>query len=139
MPPGPAKTAIFADGGVPKDFIQITASTQITASSVAAQRWNGQASPNVAAIRITTDNTVFGGLGGAGVHTECISWGKEAAAGRNVMVFTDLTIVLALLCQGPGRGLRAGHVRRARAGIAADLCRALSESAAGNPQASYSR
>ena len=79
---------------MPKDFIQITA------TSVAAQRGNGQASPHVAAIQITTDNTVFGGLGGAGVHTECISWGKEAAEGRNVMVFTDLTIALPLLCQG---------------------------------------
>jgi hypothetical protein len=43
---------------VPKDFIQITA------TSVAAQRGNGQASPHVAAIQITTDNTVFGAWGG---------------------------------------------------------------------------
>src|SRR5215467_1947070 len=33
----------------------------------------GKPVPNVAAIQITTDNTVLGGQGGAGVHTECIS------------------------------------------------------------------
>jgi deoxyhypusine synthase len=123
MPPGPGTAAIFAGGGVPKDFIQITA------TSVAAQRGNGQASPHVAAIQITTDNTVFGGLGGAGVHTECISWGKEAAEGRNVMVFADLTIALPLLCQGLAETYGAGHVRPARAAIAADLRRALDVSA----------
>jgi len=128
MPPGPGTAAIFAGGGVPKDFIQITA------TSVAAQRGNGQASPHVAAIQITTDNTVFGGLGGAGVHTECISWGKEAAEGRNVMVFTDLTIALPLLCQGLAEAYGTDHVRPARAAIAVDLRRALAESAVGQPR-----
>jgi len=127
MPPGPGTAAIFAGGGVPKDFIQITA------TSVAAQRGNGQASPHVAAIQITTDNTVFGGLGGAGVHTECISWGKEAAEGRNVMVFTDLTIALPLLCQGLAEAYGQNHVRPARAAIAADLRRALTEATRANP------
>ena len=112
---------------MPKDFIQITA------TSVAAQRGNGQASPHVAAIQITTDNTVFGGLGGAGVHTECISWGKEAAEGRNVMVFTDLTIALPLLCQGLAEAYGPDHVRPARAAIAADLRRALAEPARASP------
>jgi deoxyhypusine synthase len=120
MPPGPGTAAIFVGGGVPKDFIQITA------TSVATQRGSGEASPHVAAIQITTDNTVFGGLGGAGVHTECISWGKEAADGRNVMVFTDLTIALPLLCQGLAEHYGAGHVRPARAAIAAELRRVLS-------------
>jgi deoxyhypusine synthase len=115
MPPGPGTAAIFVGGGVPKDFIQITA------TSVAAQRGSGEASPHAAAIQITTDNTVFGGLGGAGVHTECISWGKEAADGRNVMVFADLTIALPLLCQGLAEHYGPGHVRPARAAIAADL------------------
>ncbi len=119
MPPGPGTAAIFVGGGVPKDFIQITA------TSVAAQRGSGEASPHAAAIQITTDNTVFGGLGGAGVHTECISWGKEAADGRNVMVFTDLTIALPLLCQGLAEHYGSGHVRPARAAIAADLRSAL--------------
>jgi hypothetical protein len=63
----------------------------------------------VAAIQITTDNTVFGGLGGAGVHTECISWGKEAAEGRNVMVFTDLTIAQPLLCQDVAEAYGPDH------------------------------
>jgi deoxyhypusine synthase len=115
MPPGPGTAAIFIGGGVPKDFIQITA------TSVAAQRGAGEASPHVAAIQITTDNTVFGGLGGAGVSTECISWGKEAVDGHNVMVFADMTIVLPLLCQGLAEHYGPGHVRPARAAIAADV------------------
>src|SRR5262245_61774067 len=119
MPPGPGTAAIFVGGGVPKDFIQITA------TSVAAQRGTGDPSPHVAAIQITTDNTVFGGLGGAGVHTECISWGKEAADGRNVMVFTDMTVALPLLCHGLAEAYGPGHVRPARPAIAADLRQAL--------------
>ena len=119
MPPGPGTAAIFVGGGVPKDFIQITA------TSVAAQRGTGDPSPHVAAIQITTDNTVFGGLGGAGVHTECISWGKEAADGRNVMVFTDMTVALPLLCHGLAETYGPGHVRPARPTIAADLRLAL--------------
>jgi deoxyhypusine synthase len=119
MAPGPGTAAVFVGGGVPKDFIQITA------TSVAAQRGSGEASPHVAAVQITTDNTVFGGLGGAGVHTECISWGKEAADGRNVMVFADMTIALPLLCQGLAEHYGPRHVRRARAGIAAELGQAL--------------
>src|SRR6266545_750237 len=46
-------------------------------------------SPHLAAIQITTDNAVFGGLGGASVASECISWGKEAVDGLNVMLFAD--------------------------------------------------
>ena len=115
MPPGPGTAAIFVGGGVPKDFIQITA------TSVAASRGVGEASPHVAAIQITTDNTVFGGLGGASVNTECISWGKEAADGHNVMVFADLAIALPLLCQGLAEHYGPDHVRPARAAIAADV------------------
>lgn len=115
MPPGPGTGAIFVGGGVPKDFIQITA------TSVSSIRGDRGPSPHLAAIQITTDNTVFGGLGGAGVGTECISWGKESPAGDNVMVFTDLTIALPLLCQGLLERYGPGHVRPARAGIARDL------------------
>jgi deoxyhypusine synthase len=103
---------------VPKDFIQITA------TSVCALR-GGQASPHRAAIQITTDNAVFGGLGGASVASEGISWGKESAAGRNVMLFADLTIALPVLCQGLLEHYGAGHVRSARATIAAELAAAL--------------
>jgi deoxyhypusine synthase len=109
MAPGRGTVAIFLGGGVPKDFIQITA------TSVCAIR-GGEASPHRAAIQITTDNTVYGGLGGASVASECISWGKEAADGVNVMCFADVTIALPLLCEGlaehygPTHRRRAGHV-----------------------------
>ena len=113
MTPGPGTAAIFFGGGVPKDFIQITA------TSVSTLR-GAEACPHVAAIQITTDNPVFGGLGGAGVNSEAISWGKEAADGDNVMVFADLTIAVPLLCQGLleryGPRPRASRARRDRAG-----------------------
>jgi deoxyhypusine synthase len=94
MAPGRGTGAIFFGGGVPKDFIQITA------TSVCAIRGSREPSPHLAAIQVTTDNAVFGGLSGAGLATECISWGKESPAGENVMVVADLTIALPLLCQG---------------------------------------
>jgi deoxyhypusine synthase len=104
MVPGRRTSAIFLGGGVPKDFIQIIA------TSVCAIR-GGAASPHLAAIQITTDNTVFGGLGGASVASECISWGKESPAGTNVMLFTDVTIALPLLCQGLLEHYGPGHRR----------------------------
>jgi deoxyhypusine synthase len=115
MAPGPGTSAIFLGGGVPKDFLQITA------TSVKAIRGDGAACPHVAAIQITTDNTVFGGLGGASVASECISWGKEAADGDNVMLFADVTIALPLLCQGLLERYGPGHTRRARAAIHGEL------------------
>ena len=121
MRPGRGTSAIFCGGGVPKDFIQITA------TSVCAIRGNAQASPHLAAIQITTDNTVFGGLGGAGVGTESISWGKESADGRNVMLFTDVTIALPLLCQGLLEHYGPDHRRRTRDAIMAELGTLLEE------------
>lgn len=115
MPPGPGTAAIFLGGGVPKDFLQITA------TSVKAIRGQAGACPHLAAIQITTDNTVFGGLGGASVASECISWGKETADGDNVMLFSDVTIALPLLCQGLLERYGAVHTRRARAAIRAQL------------------
>jgi deoxyhypusine synthase len=114
MAPGPGTAAIFFGGGVPKDFIQITA------TSVSTLR-GAEACPHVAAIQITTDNPVFGGLGGAGVNSEAISWGKEAADGDNVMVFADLTIAVPLLCQGLLERYGPRHVRGARPAIARAL------------------
>ena len=111
MAPGPGTSAIFLGGGVPKDFIQITA------TSVSTLR-GAEVCPHVAAIQITTDNPVYGGLGGAGVNTEAISWGKETADGDNVMVFADVTIAVPLLCQGLLEHYGPRHVRPARAGIA---------------------
>ena len=105
MAPDRGTSAIFLGGGVPKDFIQITA------TSVCAIR-GGEASPHRAAVQITTDNTVFGGLGGASVASECISWGKEAVDGENVMCFTDATIALPLLCQGLAEHYGSAHRRR---------------------------
>jgi len=121
MPPGPGTSAIFLGGGVPKDFLQITA------TSVKAIRGDGPASPHLAAIQITTDNAVFGGLGGASVASECISWGKEAADGDNVMLFADVTLALPLLCQGLLERYGAAHTRRARTAIQREVA-ALFES-----------
>jgi deoxyhypusine synthase len=118
MAPERGTSAIFLGGGVPKDFIQITA------TSVCALR-GGEASPHRAAIQITTDNTVFGGLGGASVSSECISWGKETPEGVNVMCFTDVTIALPLLCQGLADHYGPNHRR-----VAGRLPAALSESLA---------
>jgi deoxyhypusine synthase len=115
MPPGPGTAAIFLGGGVPKDFIQIAA------TSVSTLRGTGAASPHLAAIQITTDNAVYGGLGGASVASECFSWGKESPDGDNVMVFADVTIALPLLCQGLLEHYGAAHVRPAREAVAAAL------------------
>jgi deoxyhypusine synthase len=94
MTPGRGTGAIFIGGGVPKDFIQIAA------TSVCAMRGSVAPSPHLTAIQITSDTTVFGGLGGASVASESISWGKESPGGINVMCFTDATIALPLLCAG---------------------------------------
>jgi deoxyhypusine synthase len=122
LPPGPGTAVIYLGGGVPKDFVQITA------TSLATLRGDGTACPHVAAIQITTDNPVFGGLGGAGVNTEAVSWGKESVAGDNVMVYADVTIALPLLCQGLLEHYGPSHVRPARAAVAADLARLLADS-----------
>ena len=125
MPPGPGIGGHLARGECPTDFIQIIA------TSVAAQRGNGQGQPPRGGHPDHDRQHRLRGPGGAGVHTECISWGKEAAEGRNVMVFTDLTIALPLLCQGPRRDLRLGsrtprprgHRRRSCAGPLAGSAR----------------
>ena len=121
MPPGPGTSAIFLGGGVPKDFIQITA------TSVKTIRGDTGPSPHLAAIQITTDNTVFGGLGGASVASECISWGKEAVDGLNVMLFADVTIALPILCQGLLERYGPMHERRARTAIRSDLVALLGD------------
>jgi deoxyhypusine synthase len=133
MRPGRGTAAIFLGGGVPKDFLQITA------TSVRALRGSAAPTPHLAAIQITTDNVVFGGLGGAGLGTECISWGKESPDGLNVMVFTDLTIALPLLCQGLLERYGVHHTRGARAAIAADLGALLEETGRvdASPPAAY--
>jgi deoxyhypusine synthase len=119
MTPDRGTSAVFLGGGVPKDFIQITA------TSVCTIRGNAEASPHLAAIQITTDNEVFGGLGGASVATEGISWGKESPAGQNIMLFADVTIALPLLCHGLAEHFGPSHIRNARGAIAADLAALL--------------
>jgi deoxyhypusine synthase len=121
MRPGRGTAAIFCGGGVPKDFLQITA------TSVCALRGSAEATPHLAAIQITTDNAVYGGLSGAGVGTESISWGKESPAGDNIMVFADLTIALPLLCQGLLEHYGPAHTRAARAATGAALGAILEE------------
>jgi deoxyhypusine synthase len=115
MTPGRGTAAIFLGGGVPKDFIQITA------TSVCAIRGRMVASPHAAAIQITTDNPVFGGLGGAGVNTEAVSWGKESPDGVNVMLYADVTIALPLLCQGLLEHYGPSHARALRVAIAGEI------------------
>lgn len=105
MVPRKGTAAIFLGGGVPKDFLQITA------TSVCALRGGRTRTPHRAAIQITTDNAVFGGLSGASLATECISWGKESPDGRNLMVFTDVTVALPLLCQGLAEHYGPAHGR----------------------------
>jgi deoxyhypusine synthase len=100
---------------VPKDFLQITE------TSVRTMHGNTRPSPHLAANQITTDKTVLGGLGGASVSSECISWGKEAADGRNVMLFADVTIALPLLCQGLLERYGPSHRRHARGAIEAQV------------------
>src|SRR5262249_58473671 len=100
-PRGPS--VIFLGGGVPKDFLQITA------TSVRTRHGNVAPPPHKASIQITTDNTVYGGLGGATLATECISWGKEAHGSANVMCFADVTIALPIICQGLPEPFGPGH------------------------------
>ncbi|HXH84407.1 MAG TPA: deoxyhypusine synthase family protein [Candidatus Tectomicrobia bacterium] len=120
MSPGPGTAAIFLGGGVPKDFLQIIA------TSVHAIRGGGaEPCPHRAAIQITTDSAVYGGLGGASVAGECISWGKESASGVNVMLYADVTIALPILCEALLDHYGPRHVRPARAAIQPELARIL--------------
>src|SRR2546422_772562 len=97
---------VFRGGGVRKYFLK-------TGGARARPRHgNADPTPHKASIQITTDNTVYGGLGGAALATECISWGKEAKGGPNVMCFADVTIALPLICQGLLEHFGPTHRRR---------------------------
>ena len=113
--PGRAPRPIFLGGGVPKDFIQITA------TSVKAIRGDAEPSPHLAAIQITTDNTVFGGLGGAWWRASASPGARRRRTAPTSCCFADVTIALPLLCQGLPERYGPGHARRARAAIHADL------------------
>ena len=122
MPPGPGTSAIFLGGGVPKDFIQITA------TSVKAIRGDTGPSPHLAAIQITTDNTVFGGLGGASRGERVHLVGQGSGGRRSTSCcFADVTIALPILCQGLLERYGPMHERRARTAIRSDLAALLGD------------
>ncbi|MCS7142284.1 MAG: deoxyhypusine synthase family protein [Aigarchaeota archaeon] len=83
---------IYLGGGVPKDFIQL--------SAVAVDTLEGgdltTVRPHNYAIQITTDSPHWGGLSGASFE-EAESWGKESPEGRNVQCSCDITIALPLV------------------------------------------
>src|SRR5438093_11911460 len=105
MPSKRGTSVVFLGGGVAKDFLQTTA------SSVRTRHGNVDPTPHKASIQITTDNTVFGGLGRATLATECISWGQEAHGSDNVMCFADVTIALPIISQGLAEYFGRGHRR----------------------------
>ncbi len=84
--------AIFVGGGVPKDFIQLSA----VATDILLSDNFYECRPHKYAIQITTDSPHWGGLSGATLE-EGISWGKESKEGMNVQCFCDATIALPLL------------------------------------------
>jgi len=83
---------ILIGGGVPKDFIQLTA----VAKSLTNSRKYERAYPHKYAIQITTDAPHWGGLSGC-TFEEAISWGKESRSGKNVQCYCDATIALPIL------------------------------------------
>ncbi len=91
---GCEKSAIYLGGGVPKDFIQMTAVSQ------ALKKMSEWVCPFKYAVQITMAIQQDGGLSSCGVVDEPISWGKEEAGGENAQVFCDTTIALSLISQG---------------------------------------
>lgn len=83
---------IYIGGGVPKDFIQLTA----VGRSLSDSRKYERVYPHKYAIQITTDAPHWGGLSGC-TFEEAISWGKEAKEGKNVQCYCDATIALPIV------------------------------------------
>jgi deoxyhypusine synthase len=83
---------IYVGGGVPKDFIQLTA----IGGSITDDGKYGKPLPHKYAIQITTDSPQWGGLSGC-TFEEAISWGKEHKEGRNVQCYCDATIALPIV------------------------------------------
>jgi len=84
--------AIFIGGGVPKDFIQLSA---VSVDLLLSGDYY-KSRPHKYAIQITVDSPHWGGLSGATLE-EGKSWGKEMEEGMNVQCFCDATIALPLL------------------------------------------
>ena len=97
---------IYIGGGVPKDFIQISAvsSSLLYKDNKQNERGNGKYRPKSKehfyphsyAIQITTDSPQWGGLSGC-TFEEAISWGKEMEEGDNAICYCDATIALPLV------------------------------------------
>ena len=83
---------IYIGGGVPKDFIQLTA---VGRSLIETGKYE-KSYPHKYAIQITTDSPQWGGLSGC-TFEEAISWGKEAKEGKNVQCYCDATIALPIV------------------------------------------
>ncbi|MEM1550894.1 MAG: deoxyhypusine synthase [Candidatus Bathyarchaeia archaeon] len=83
---------IYVGGGVPKDFIQLTA----IGASITEGGEYGTPLPHKYAIQITTDSPHWGGLSGC-TFEEAVSWGKESKQGRNVQCYCDATIALPII------------------------------------------
>ncbi|MEM0441275.1 MAG: deoxyhypusine synthase family protein [Candidatus Caldarchaeum sp.] len=88
----PDSAAIFIGGGVPKDFIQLSA----VAVDLLEKGNPYLTRPHKYAVQITTDNPHWGGLSGATLE-EGKSWGKETADGYAVQCFCDATIALPII------------------------------------------
>ncbi len=84
--------AVFIGGGVPKDFIQLSA----VAVDLLLNGDLYKTRPHRYAVQITTDSPQWGGLSGATLE-EGKSWGKETPEGYAVQCFCDATIALPLL------------------------------------------
>ncbi|MEM4303023.1 MAG: deoxyhypusine synthase family protein [Candidatus Caldarchaeum sp.] len=84
--------AIFIGGGVPKDFIQLSA----VSVDILEKGDPFKTRPHRYAVQVTTDNPHWGGLSGATLE-EGKSWGKETSEGYAVQCFCDATIALPLL------------------------------------------
>jgi len=83
---------IYIGGGVPKDFIQLTA----IGASITEDGKYGLPRPHKYAIQITTDAPHWGGLSGC-TFEEAISWGKESREGMNIQCYCDATIALPII------------------------------------------
>ncbi|MFA6257104.1 MAG: deoxyhypusine synthase family protein [Candidatus Paceibacterota bacterium] len=97
---------IYIGGGVPKDFIQISAVSSALLYEENKQGKRGGAQyreqsgeyfyPHNYAIQITTDSPQWGGLSGC-TFEEASSWGKETVDGDNAICYCDATIALPLV------------------------------------------
>ena len=89
---------IYVGGGVPKNFIQQTA-TAIRLTSD-----NNTDCGHDYAIQFTTDSPQWGGLSGC-TFEEAVSWGKVRELAQKVQVFVDATIALPIVVHAVAENL----------------------------------